>query len=150
MIRQDEIEHLFDDPVKNYERIMEMTRPPPVIVHKEYTGGQPSLANGDDQPLPPIDDDMIEAVAQALAETSSRLRDEFQSMVNDAVAPLTEQVATLQGQVSVLMNLIGVIVGNNNSIKEASETKIKTVRRVRQIESKHDRRRPIDGATQCG
>ena len=135
----DELEQLLEgDPVKNHERIMEMTRPPPVIVHKEYTGRQPSLANGDDQPLPPIDDDMIEAVAQALAETSSRLRDEFQSMVNDAVGPLTEQVAVLQGQVNVLLSLIGSIVGNNNnsSVKEASETKIKTVRRLRQIESK--------------
>ena len=138
MIRQDEIEHLFDDPVKNHERIMEMTRPPPVIVHKEYTGKQPPLTNGDDQPLPPINDDMIEAVAQALAETSSRLRDEFQSMVSDAVGPLTEQVAVLQGQVNVLLSLIGSIVGNSNgnSVKEASETKTKTVRRVRQIESK--------------
>jgi hypothetical protein len=136
MIRQDEIEHLFDDPVKNHERIMEMTRPPPVIVHKEYTGRQPSLADGDDQPL--STDDMIEALAQALAETRIQLRDEFQSMVNEAVGPLTEQVAVLQGQVNVLLSLIGSIVGNNNnsSVKEASETKIKTVRRVRQIESK--------------
>ena len=62
-------------------------------------------------------------------------------MVNDAVGPLTEQVAVLQGQVNVLLSLIGSIVGNNNnsSVKEASETKIKTVRRLRQIESKHDR-----------
>ena len=89
MIRQDEIEHLFDDPVKNHERIMEMTRPPPVIVHKEYTGRQPSLANGDDQPL--STDDMIEALAQALAETRIQLHDEFQSMVNEAVGPLTER-----------------------------------------------------------
>ena len=136
MIRQDEIEHLFDDPVKNHERIMEMTRPPPVIVHKEYTGRQPSLANGDDQPL--STDDMIEALAQALAETRIQLHDEFQSMVNEAVGPLTEQVAVLQGQVNVLLSLIGSIVGNNNnsSVKEASETRTKTVRRVRQIESK--------------
>ena len=135
----DELEQLLEgDPVKNHKRIMEMTRPPPVIIHKEYTGKQPPLPdNGDDQPLPPMDDDMIEAVAQALAETSSRLRDEFQSMVAEAIGPLTEQVATLQGQVGVLLNLINAIVGNNNnSIKEASETRTKTVRRVRQIESK--------------
>ena len=109
-----------------------------MIVHKEYTGKQPSLANGDELPSLPIDDDMIDALAQALAETRGQLRDEFQSMVNEAVSPLTEQVAVLQGQVSVLMNLIGSLVGNNNNnhIKEASETKTKTVRRVRQIESK--------------
>ena len=51
------------------------------------------------------------------------------------MGPVTEAVAVLQGQVSVLMNLIGSLV-NNNTVKEASETKTKTVRRVRQIESK--------------
>jgi hypothetical protein len=136
----EELERLLElDPVKAHDKIMQMTRPPPVIVHKEYTGRQPSLANGDDQPL--STDDMIEALAQALAETRIQLHDEFQSMVNEAVGPLTEQVAVLQGQVNVLLSLIGSIVGNNNnsSVKEASETKIKTVRRVRPIESKHDR-----------
>jgi hypothetical protein len=134
----EELERLLElDPVKNHERIMEMTRPPPVIVHKEYTGRQPSLSNGDEPPSLPIDDDMIEALAQALPETRIQLRDEFQSMVNEAIGALTEQVAVLQGQVSVLLNLIGSIVGNNNSsVKEASETRTKTVRRVRQIESK--------------
>ena len=38
-------------------------------------------------------------------------------------------VAVLQGQVNVLLNLIGSIVGNSNGNgKEASETKTKTVR----------------------
>ena len=65
------------------------------------------------------------------------MRGEFQDMVNDALGPLMEQVTVTQGQMSVLLSLINTIVGNsNNSIKEASETKIKTVRRVRQIESK--------------
>jgi hypothetical protein len=134
----EELERLLElDPVKNHQRIMQMTRPPPVIIHKEYLGKQPSLSKGDEPPSLPIDDDMIEALAQALAETRIQLRDEFQSMVNEAIGPLTEQVAVLQGQVSVLLNLIGSIVGNNNSsVKEASETRTKTVRRVRQIESK--------------
>jgi hypothetical protein len=130
----DELEQLLEgDPVKNHKRIMEMTRPPmPRIVHKEYTGRQPPLPdNGDDQPLPPIDDDMIEAVAQALAETSSRLRDEFQIMVAEAVGPLTEQVAALQGQVGVLLNLINAIVGNNNSSRKMIEAETKTTRKVR-------------------
>jgi len=90
--------------------------------------------NGDEPPSLPIDDDMIEALAQALAE----LRIEFQSTIDDAVGSLTEQVATLRGQVSVLTSLVGSLVGNSNAVKEASETKTKTVRRVRQIESKHD------------
>ena len=79
---------------------------------------------------PPID-----VVAQALADLRIEMRGEFQDMVDTAVGPLTEAVAVLQGQVSVLMNLIGSLV-NNNTVKEASETKTKTVRRVRQIESK--------------
>jgi len=138
----EELDRLLElDPVKNHQRIMEMTRPPPVIIHKKYLGEQPSRrdngnGNGEDQPMSTDDMIMIDAVAQALAETRSQLRDEFQSMIEDAVSPLTEQIAMLQGQVGVLLNLINAIVGNNNTVKEASETKTKTVRRVRQIESK--------------
>jgi hypothetical protein len=138
---KEEFEHLLElDPVKAHDAIMRATRPPPMIVHKEYLGEQPSRrdnGNGEDQPMSTDDMIMIDAVAQALAETRIQLQDEFQGMIEDAVGPLTEQVAVLQGQVSVLLNLIGSIVGNNNSsVKEASETRTKTVRRVRQIESK--------------
>ena len=138
----EELERLLElDPVKAHDQIMRATRPPPVIVHKEYLGEQPSRrdngnSNGEDQPMSTDDMIMIDAVAQALAETRSQLRDEFQGMIEDAVGTLTEAVAVLQGQVSVLMNLIGSLVSNSNSVKEASETKTKTVRRVRQIESK--------------
>ena len=109
------------DPVKAHDEIMRATRPPPVIIHKEYTGRQPTLlddTNGNGE-QPPFSDEQIDIAAQALAD----LRSEFQ----DAVAPLTEQVAVLQSQVSVLTNLIGSIVGNNVNGKsksiEASETK---------------------------
>lgn len=116
---------------------MQATRPPPMIIHKEYTGKQPPLlddTNGNGEP-PLFSDEQIDMIAQALAD----LRVEFQSTIDDAVGPLTEQVAVLQGQLNVLLSLIGSLVNNNNnsnSVKEASETKIKTVRRVRQIESK--------------
>ena len=90
----------------------------------------------DDSDQPPLfSDEQIDTIAQALADLRVDMRAEFQSMIDDAVGPLTEAVAVLQGQVSVLMNLIGSLV-NNNTVKEASETKTKTVRRVRQIESK--------------
>jgi predicted DNA-binding ribbon-helix-helix protein len=90
----------------------------------------------DDSDQPPLfSDEQIDTIAQALADLRVDMRTEFQSMIDDAVGPLTEAVAVLQGQVSVLMNLIGSLV-NNNTVKEASETKTKTVRRVRQIESK--------------
>jgi hypothetical protein len=142
----EELEHLLElDPIKAHDQIMRATRPPPVIIHKKYLGEQPlrrdngngnDNGNGEDQPMSTDDMIMIDAVAQALAETRSQLRTEFQSMIDDAVGPLTEAVAVLQGQVSVLMNLIGSLVSNGNSVKEASETRTKTVRRVRQSESK--------------
>ena len=100
-------------------------------------GLQPPLpddanGNGNDPPL--FNDDQLGVLAQAIAD----LRIEFQGMVDNAVGPLKEAVAVLQGQVSTLLSLINTIVSNNNNsgIKEASETRTKTVRRVRQIESK--------------
>ena len=136
---KEELEHLLElDPVKAHDAIMRATRPPPMIIHKEYTGKQPQLIPDDSDQPPLFSDEQIDVVAQALADLRIEMRGEFQDMVDTAVGPLTEAVAVLQGQVSVLMNLIGSLV-NNNTVKEASETKTKTVRRVRQIESKHDR-----------
>ncbi len=135
----EELEQLLEaDPVKNHERIMQMIQP--AVVYKDYIGRQPSLTddtNGNgEQPL--FSDEQIDTIAQAMADLRSDMRSEFQNMVADAVGSLTEQVAVLQGQVGVLINMISSIIGNNNSnsVKEASETKTKTVRRVRQIESK--------------
>ena len=136
---KEELEHLLElDPVKAHDAIMRATRPPPMIIHKEYTGKQPQLLPDDSDQPPLFSDEQIDVIAQAFADLRTEMRGELQSMVDDAMGQLTEQVAMLQGQVSVLMNLIGSIVGNdnNNSVKEASETKTKTVRRVRQIESK--------------
>ena len=132
----EELESLLElDPVKAHDAIMRATRPPPVIIHKEYTGKQPQLLPDDSDQPPLFSDEQIDVVAQALADLRIEMRGEFHDMVDTAVGPLTEAVAVLQGQVSVLMNLIGSLV-NNNTVKEASETKTKTVRRVRQIESK--------------
>ena len=125
-MRQDEIEHLFEDPVKNHERIMQILQPPqPAVVYKDYTGKQPSLPgvadNGDDQQPPLFSDEQIDVVAQALAD----LRLEFQDAIDATVAPLRameQRVAVLEGQLSVMMNLINTIVGSGKSI-EASETK---------------------------
>jgi len=133
---KEELEHLLElDPVKAHDAIMRATRPPPMIIHKEYTGKQPQLIPDDSDQPPLFSDEQIDVIAQALADLRTEMRGEFQDMVDTAVGPLTEAVAVLQGQVSVLMNLIGSLV-NNNTVKEASETKTKTVRRVRQIESK--------------
>ena len=140
------LEHLLEiDPRVAHDRIMQATRPSmPMIVHKEYTGTQPPLATDvdDGDELPPLfSDEQIDVIAAALAE----MRNEFRDMVSDAMAPLTEQVAVLQGQMSVMMNLIGSIVsnngnGNNNSSKsiEASETRTTRRVRVRQSEDVRD------------
>ena len=133
----EELERLLElDPIKAHEQIMQATRPPPMIIHKEYTGKQPPLQDNGDELPSLFSDEQIDVIAQAFADLRTEMRGEFQDTVNDAMGPLMEQVAVMQGQMSVLLSLINTIVGNSNNIKEASETKTKTVRRVRQIESK--------------
>jgi hypothetical protein len=143
----DELERLVDeaDPIAAHAKIMELTRPQPVIVHKRFSGQQLSraTADNDDDHLPLIDDSMIDAVAEALAETRNKLRDEFQNTIENATGSLVEQVAmlqsqtaTLQGQVGVLLNLIGTLVNNtngngNNGTKSVEVSEIQTTRRVR-------------------
>jgi hypothetical protein len=131
----DELDRLMGDPVKNHERIMQMLRPTlPNIIHKEYTR-QPALiddtnGNGNDQ-LQLLTDDLIDALAQALAETRNELRVEFQAMVDTAMASLTEEVAVLQAQMNIVLSLIA---NNNNSNGNSSSKTIEaseTVRKVR-------------------
>ena len=136
----EEIENLLEtDPIAAHERIMQMTRSTlPTIVHKEYTGRQPALdSNGNGNEPPPFTDEQVDIVAAAMAELRVEMRTEFQDMLESALGSLTEQLATVQGQVSVLLNLIGTLVsngnnGNGNNAKsiEASD-EIKTTRRVR-------------------
>ena len=47
---------------------MQATRPPPMIIHKEYTGKQAPLPdNGDELELPSLfSDEQIDVIAQAL------------------------------------------------------------------------------------
>ena len=131
----DELDRLMGDPVKNHERIMQMLRPTlPNIIHKEYTR-QPALiddtnGNGNDQ-LQLLTDDLIDALAQALAETRNELRVKFQAMVDTAMAPLNEEVAVLQAQMNIVLSLIA---NNNNSNDNSSSKTIEaseTVRKVR-------------------
>ena len=110
----EELERLLElDPVKAHERIMEMTRPPPVVIHKEYTGKQPTLlddTNGNgEQPL--FSDEQIDTIAQALAELRADLRDEWQAAIDKAITELRgekdlhEAIAELRGQLAAVMNL---------------------------------------------
>jgi hypothetical protein len=133
-----EIENLLEtDPFAAHERIMQMTRPQPVIVYKEYTARQPFDDNsGNGSELPPMStDEMIDAMAQALAQTRDDLRAEFQGMLDSAMAPWTEAVAVLQAQMNIVLSLIANnnnSNGNGNNARsiEASD-EIKTARRVR-------------------
>ena len=96
---KEELEHLLElDPVKAHDAIMRATRPPPMIIHKEYTGKQPQLIPDDSDQPPLFSDEQIGTIAQALADLRVDMRTEFQSMIDDAVGPLTEAVAVLQGQ----------------------------------------------------
>ena len=74
---QDELEHLLElDPIKAHERIMRATHPPPMIIHKEYTGdSRRSLTTATAMITPPFSDEQIDIVAQALAD----LRIEFRA-----------------------------------------------------------------------
>jgi hypothetical protein len=141
----EELERLLElDPIKAHERIMQATRPPPMIIHKEYIGEQPPLPDNGDELPSLFSDEQIDVIAQAFADLRTEMRGEFQDMINDAMGPLMEQVAVMQGQMSVLLSLINTIVGNsNNSIKEASETKTKTVRRVRQTDRSNNSKRLV-------
>jgi hypothetical protein len=98
----EQLEHLLDiDPRVAHDRIMRATRPPmPMIVRKEYSGKQPplpSVADNADELPPLFSDEQIDVIAAALAEMRVEMRSEFRDMVNDLMAPLTEQVAVLQG-----------------------------------------------------
>jgi hypothetical protein len=119
----EELDRLLElDPVKNHQRIMEMTRPPPVVIHKEYTGKQPSLPDNGEQLL--FSDEQIDTIAQALAELRADLRDEWQAAIDKAITELRgekdlhEAIAELRGQLAVVMNLFG----NGPKLFEAEQT----------------------------
>ena len=57
---------------------------------------------------PPLfDEDQVEAIAAALAQQ----RQELASMLDQAIAPLRERIAVLEGQIGMLM----VMLGNGNN-----------------------------------
>ena len=133
-----EIENLLEtDPIAAHERIMQMTRPQPVIVYKEYTGRQPfddnNNGNGNGNEPPPFTDEQIDIVAAAMAELRIYLRDEFQDALDAAMAPWTEAVAVLQAQMNIVLSLIANNNnnGNGNNAKSIEASEIRTTRRVR-------------------
>jgi hypothetical protein len=123
------LERLLEiDPLVAHDHIMRATRPPmPMVVHKEYSGIQPPLTtvahNGDEQPLQ-FSDDQIDVLAQALVDQ----RSEFQSMVDDAMSPLRERLARLEGEMAMLATLLS---NNNNSNNSRNIEASEIIRKVR-------------------
>ena len=108
------------DPEVAHDAIMEATRvlrnTVPEIVYKTIENARPSdnsTTNADD--IPPFADDQIDVLAEVLVQ----LREELQTMVDAAIAPLREKIANLEGQISVLTALLGSDSGKSF---EASET----------------------------
>ncbi len=77
-------------------------RAPSEMVFKDRQNGS---VNGDNgiTGSPPLDDDLIDAIAQALAEQ----RVEIAGQIDQMLAPLRERVASLEGQVQTLLSVIG-------------------------------------------
>jgi hypothetical protein len=113
----------FDDPIAGHDDLMAALSPPirksamPVLVHKSRDNARVmprQLDAGDDLP-PPFTDEQMDIIAEVIAQT----RADCQDMIDDALAPLRQQLAVLQGQLDVLMTLLS---GNGNRSVEASET----------------------------
>jgi hypothetical protein len=109
------------DPIVDHNRVMEATRPVrkdgPQLVFKDGPGKV--IRQIDDQP--PLTDDLVDALAQVLVE----LRKDCRVMIDEVVTPLRERVAVLEGQLAMLVNMLG---GNNGGKSlEASEV----IRKVR-------------------
>jgi hypothetical protein len=109
----------FGDPEAEHEAVMAATRTPmPAIIHKtNMDAGRVLLTddgdNGDTEP-PPLTDEQMDILAQVLAQ----IRLDFQSAIDDVVAPLKDRILTLEAQISLLTNLLS---DTSRSI-EASET----------------------------
>jgi hypothetical protein len=96
------------------------------IVYKVHAGDLSDDSNdvsGSYDGNPPFTDEQIDIVALALAETRIELRNdllaETQVMIAAAMSETRERVATIEGQLSVLMTLLG---GDSSRSFEASET----------------------------
>ena len=100
----------------------------PHIVHKikdNNSDGTDVLPVDNDQG-PVFDDELLDAIAEVLADTRIELRDEWQAAIEKAVAELRgekdlhEAIAELRGQLAAVMNLFS----NGNGVKlfEAEQT----------------------------
>jgi hypothetical protein len=112
----------------------------PLIVHKVHDNSN-SVDAGDG-----FSDLQVDAIATAMAGLRAEIRDETQAAIATAMAQLrdendlTEAVAQLRGQVSVLLNLIGGNSnGNGNGNNKLLEASSEIVRK-RKVQSAPRRR----------
>jgi hypothetical protein len=112
--------HSFLDPLAEHDAIMQATRTMPPTIHKTNMDARRVLlsddgnGNGDPEPPPPLSDEALDILAQVLAQ----IRLDFQAAIEDAVAPLNQRIAVLEGQISILTSLLS---SDSKSI-EATET----------------------------
>jgi hypothetical protein len=96
---------------------------PPAIVHKTNYDAMVMRQNFADNPSPSgfNDNELLDGLADALAQNNI----DMQGRIDEAVAPLRERIAVLEGQLSMLMAMLG----DNSKTIEASESE--TVRKLR-------------------
>jgi hypothetical protein len=107
-----------------HEEIMAATQVPlpavPSVIYKQYEGDQlddTDTNNGDVEP-PMFSDEQIDTLATVISE----IKMELQDRIDDAVAPLAQRLAVVEGQLSLLTALL-----SNNKSLEA----IETIRKIR-------------------
>jgi hypothetical protein len=97
----------------------------PPIVYKVHDAGISDGGYGSDgisigYDDPPFTDEQIDIVAQALAQSRTEVRTEMQELA-DLLAAIRERVATIEGQLSVLMALLG---SNSRTDKTVEESEV--------------------------
>jgi hypothetical protein len=70
--------------------------------------------------VPPFSDEQVDVVAQVIADLRTEMRGDCQAMIDAALAPLRERIASIEGSLSTLIDLLG---NNGGRSVEASEVR---------------------------
>jgi hypothetical protein len=68
--------------------------------------------------VPPFSDSQMDTIAELMAMIRNDMRDEFRAIVDAALAPLRERIASVEGSLSTLTGIIG---NDSSRSVEASE-----------------------------
>jgi hypothetical protein len=109
-VRADLEEREANDPQLHVPEIVHKTTMDARVLPNDDDGN----GNGDDPIPPPLTDEQMDIIAQVLAQ----MRMDFQAAIDDAIAPLRDRIATLEGSINTLMAMLN---DSGKSI-EASET----------------------------